>query len=108
MNRKIKKIERKCIICKEKYIPIWAYSDIQHGVKHGDDVEVQYLSCGKCPKCAEECFSEIYKPYSSNEITECEHCGDDLPDFYNFYGEPFTSDMYGEVGKYFNFYDLIK
>ena len=53
------KKHKKCVVCKKKYIPLWYYVDIQHDIPHGSNIEIVYLSCGKCPKCAIECVDNL-------------------------------------------------
>lgn len=97
--------KKKCVICKKKYIPIHYAVDIQHGIPHGNYIEMLYLSCGKCPSCAWKCYSNG-KYECQTQVLEDK---DDI-DIYelecSFFNNKLTEDGYGEVGGYINFYDI--
>jgi len=105
------KKHKKCVICKKKYVPIHYAVNIQHGIPHGNYIEISYLLCGKCPTCAWECYDNKKYECQSQELRDMDDT-DDMDDIdiyelgcYSFFDNE-LAEGYGDIGGYINFYDI--
>jgi len=100
------KYKKRCKICRKKYIPIKYATSIQHLIPHYSYIKISFLSCEKCPSCAQKCFDEIIDK-RPDCIDEKDYDPDDvdfgiIECFGNWENDLDDSD-YGDIGGYIFF-----